>query len=137
MKGVPLRLEVGPRDMASKQVFAARRDTGEKFGIAIDEAGEKIAVILDDIQKTLYQQALDFRAQNTHTVDTYEEFKKIVKDGGFVKCGWDGTRETEDAIKADTKATIRVIPFDEKPHGLTCIYSGEKARHQVIFAKAY
>ncbi|NQU68069.1 MAG: proline--tRNA ligase [Candidatus Marinimicrobia bacterium] len=137
MKGVPLRLEVGPRDMASKQVFAARRDTSEKFSMGIDEAGQKIPGVLDDIQATLYRHAFEFRAQNIHSVDSYDAFKKIVKDGGFVKCGWDGTRETENTIKAETKATIRVIPFDENPEGLTCIFSGKKAKHQVIFARAY
>ncbi|MFQ6609933.1 MAG: proline--tRNA ligase [Fidelibacterota bacterium] len=137
MKGAPLRLEVGPRDMANNQVFAARRDTQEKFSIQIEDASEKIPEILDDIQKTLYRQALEFRTQNTHVVDTFDDFKDIIEEGGFVLCGWDGTRETEESIKTETKATIRVIPFDEKPDGLTCIYTGKKAKHQVIFARAY
>ncbi len=137
MKGVPLRIEVGPRDMANRKVAAARRDSGEKFNLGIDEAGQKIPAILVDIQRSLFQQALNFRDQNTHTVTTYDEFRHIIETGGFVRCGWDGTRETEDAIKTETKATIRVIPIDEIPEGLTCIYTGKKAKREVIFARAY
>ena len=85
-----------------------------------------------------FEQAKDFRKSNTHKVSTYTEFKDIIKNkGGFIRCGWDGTSETENAIKNETKATIRVIPFDEKTKDLNCIFSGKPAKHEVIFAKAY
>ncbi len=137
MKGVPLRIEAGPRDMEKGQVFMARRDTGEKFAHSVEDAVEKIPQLLTDIQNTLYRQALDFRNENTHTASSYDEFKETIAAGGFVRCGWDGTVETEDAIKGETKATIRLIPFDESPEGKTCIYSGKKAVHEVIYSRAY
>ncbi len=138
MKGVPLRMEVGPRDVENETVVLVRRDTGKKMFVPVSELKEKIPALLDDIQQTLFNQALQFRKENTHTVSTYDEFKSIIgNDGGFVRCGWDGTVETEAAIKEETKATIRVIPFDEKPAGLSCVYTGKPAVHEVIFAKAY
>lgn len=137
MKGVPVRLEVGPRDMKQNSVFVARRDTSEKFGVEIGEASSKIINLLDEIQKNLFEQALAFRTENTFSVNSYDDFKSIVNKGGFIRCGWDGDAKTEDAIKSETKATIRVIPFDENPEGLLCIYSGKPAKHEVIFSKAY
>ncbi|MBT5078089.1 MAG: proline--tRNA ligase, partial [Candidatus Marinimicrobia bacterium] len=137
MKGVPIRLEVGARDMENGEVFTARRDTGEKFGLTLDAASVKIPELLDEIQNSLFNQALEFRAENTHTASTWDEFKSIVEKGGFIKCGWDGTAETENKIKAETKATIRCIPFDEDPSGINCIFSGNAAKHQVVFSKAY
>ena len=93
---------------------------------------------MDEIQTALFESAKAFRSENTHTVTTYDEFKNVIANqGGFIRCGWDGTEESEIAIREDTKATIRVIPFDENSKGLKCIYSGEPARHEVIFAKAY
>mgnify|MGYP006138519979 FL=1 len=137
MKGVPIRLEVGARDMENGEVFTARRDTGEKFGLTLDAASVKISELLDEIQTSLFNQALEFRAENTHSVSTWDEFKTIVAKGGFIKCGWDGTAETENKIKAETKATIRCIPFDGDPSELKCIFTGNTAKHQVIFSKAY
>ena len=137
MKGVPVRIEVGPRDMESEQLFIARRDTGEKQSIPLKGAGDFICGLLVEIQENLFNQALQFRKDNTYTADTWDEFCKIVEGGGFVKCGWDGSEESENAIKERTKATIRCIPFDEKPNGLTCIYSGAPAMHEVIFSRAY
>jgi prolyl-tRNA synthetase len=137
MKGVPVRLEVGPRDMKQNSVFLARRDTSEKFGVEIAEASSKIINLLDEIQNNLFDQALAFREKNTFSVNTYDEFKTIVEKGGFIRCGWDGDAKTEEAVKNETKATIRVIPFDENPEGLMCIYSGKPAKHEVIFSKAY
>ena len=94
--------------------------------------------IRDRIQSLLLQQAKDFQNANTNRVDNYGDFKKIISnDGGYIRCGWDGTPETEDAIKNETKATIRCIPFDSNPTNLTCIYSGKKAQHEVVFSKAY
>jgi len=137
MKGVPVRLEVGARDMENGEVFTARRDTGDKFSLSLDAASVKIPELLDEIQSSLFNQALEFRTKNTYTVSTWDEFKSIVEKGGFIKCGWDGTVETENKIKAETKATIRCIPFDGNLSELNCIFTGNPAKHQVLFSKAY
>ena len=137
MKGVPLRLEVGPRDVENGNMVVARRDTGDKSFLSKDEAVAQIPDLLDEIQKGLFQQALIFQQENTHKVSTYDEMKKVIKEGGFVRCGWDGTDETEARVKEDIKATIRCIPMSENPEGLTCVYSGKPAKHEVIYAKAY
>jgi prolyl-tRNA synthetase len=138
MKGVPIRLEVGPKDIEKHQVVIARRDTGEKQFVKKEDIVSLIPNLLDSIQNNLFEQAKQFRLNNTHTVSTYADFKEVIKNkGGFIRCGWDGTAETETAIKNETKATIRVIPFDENTKGLNCIFSGKPAKHEVIFAKAY
>ncbi|MBC8198104.1 MAG: proline--tRNA ligase [Candidatus Marinimicrobia bacterium] len=137
MKGVPIRVEVGARDMENNQVFVARRDTGEKESINLDESGNTIFELLDEIQENMFNQAVKFREENTFQVDNWNDFKSKINQGGFVKCGWDGTEKTEMKIKNETKATIRCIPFDENPNGLTCIFTGNSAQHEVIFAKAY
>ena len=137
MKGVPLRLEVGPRDVENGNMVVARRDTGDKSFLSKDEAVAQIPDLLEEIQKGLFQQALIFQQENTHKVSTYDELKKVIKEGGFVRCGWDGTDETEARVKEDIKATIRCIPMSENPEGLTCVYSGKPAKHEVIYAKAY
>jgi len=137
MKGVPLRLEVGPRDVENGNIVVARRDTGDKLFLPKDEAIFQIPDLLKEIQKALFQQALIFQQENTHKVSTYDELKKVIKGGGFVRCGWDGTDETEAKVKEDIKATIRCIPISENPEGLTCVYSGKPAKHEVIYAKAY
>ena len=138
MKGVPMRLEVGPKDLEKGQAVIVRRDTGEKQFIKKNDIAHTISTLLEDIQATLFEEAKVFRSENTHVVSSYNEFKDVIANqGGFVRCGWDGTEETEKAIKAETKATIRVIPFNEDTRGLTCIYSGNAAKHEVIFAKAY
>ena len=138
MKGVPIRLEVGPKDIEKQQVVIARRDTGEKQFVKKEDIVSLIPNLLDSIQNNLFEQAKQFRLNNTHTVSTYADFKEVIKNkGGFIRCGWDGSAETETAIKNETKATIRVIPFDENTKGLNCIFSGKPAKHEVIFAKAY
>ena len=137
LKGVPLRLEVGPRDIENGKAVLARRDTGEKSVLSLDEAISSIPHLLDEIQNGLFSQALQFQNKHTYTVDNYDAFKEQIIKGGFVKCGWDGSDETEAAIKSETKATIRCIPLDENPEGLTCIYSGKPAMHEVVYAKAY
>ena len=137
MKGVPLRLEVGPRDVKNGNMVVARRDTGDKSFLSKDEVVAQIPDLLEEIQKGLFQQALIFQQENTHKVSTYDELKKVIKEGGFVRCGWDGTDETEARVKEDIKATIRCIPMSENPEGLTCVYSGKPAKHEVIYAKAY
>ena len=137
MKGVPLRMEVGPRDMAEGNVILARRDMDKKISFSCENVNEKIPTILEKIQQSLYAQALAFRNENIHTTNSYDELKKIINEGGFVRCGWDGLDKTETAVKEETKATIRCIPFDEQPKDLTCVYSGKPAKHEVIYAKAY
>ena len=137
LKGIPARIEIGPRDVESNTVIIARRDNGEKLSSSSHGLIRSVKDILDQIQNNLYNQAKDFRDNNTHSVNTYSEFKDIIKNGGFVRCGWDGKQETELKIKEDTKATIRCIPFNENPKDLTCIFSGNEAMHEVIFAKSY
>jgi len=138
MKGVPIRLEVGPRDVSENHVVLVRRDTGEKKSYSINEISSKVSDLLKDIQNSLFQQALSFRKNHTHSTDSYEEFKSIIKEkGGFIKCGWDGESETELKIKEETMATVRCILSDGEVSGKTCVYSGNPAKHEVIFAKAY
>ena len=137
MKGVPLRMEIGPRDIVSNQVVLARRDNREKFIIPKENISEKVSNLLEEIHNELFDQAKKFRNKNTHVVSDYNEFKKIIKEGGFVRCGWDGNTVTELKIKEETTATIRCIPFDEKIEKLKCVFSGMPAKHEVIFAKAY
>ncbi len=137
MKGVPLRVEVGLRDVEKNNIVIARRDIDKKETLPKRNVVDKISVILDNIQKNLFSQANQFMQDNTHSITDFETFKMIIKDGGFVRCGWDGKSKTEIKIKEETKATIRCIPLDEKPNGLKCIYTGNIAKHEVIFAKAY
>ena len=137
MKGVPIRMEIGPRDVESNMVVVARRDNGGKKSISKDKVRDEISNLLVKIQSELFNRAKKFRDSNTHAVKTYKDFKIIIKSGGFVRCGWDGSEATEAKIKDETKATIRCVPFDENPENLKCIYSGKPAQHEVIYAKAY
>ena len=138
MKGVPIRLEVGPRDVNENNVILARRDTGEKKSYSIYGILSKVSDLLNEIQNNLFQQALSFRENHTHSTDSYEEFKSLIKEkGGFIKCGWDGDSETELRIKEETKATVRCILSDGEVYEKTCVYSGKPAKYEVIFAKAY
>jgi prolyl-tRNA synthetase len=110
----------------------------DKQSIKLKDAVKTIVNLLDDIQENILSKATVFRDKNTTSVQSYKEFKSIISNnGGFVRCGWNGAEETEAAIKNETKATIRCIPFNSDPKGLKCIYSGEKAMHEAIFAKAY
>ena len=137
MKGVPLRMEVGPRDVKEGKVVLVKRDDKEKLFMSKNNILDTIQKLLEDIQSDLLNRARDFRDSNTHHVKDYNEFKSVISKGGFVRCGWNGNPETEASIKEETKATIRCIPFNEKPKGLRCIFSEEEAKHEVIFAKAY
>ena len=138
MKGAPLRLEIGLRDIEKNSTMVARRDNGEKQQLNKNELVTQVPILLDQIQQALFSQALKFRDDNTYSVTSYDEFKDLIKkNSGFIKCGWDGDAKTEQAIKDETKATIRVIPINENPKDLLCIYSGKPAKHEVIFAKAY
>ncbi len=136
MKGVPLRIEVGMRDVNSEILTVARRDNNTKETVDVKDANPFLVKTLDTIQSSLYNEALAFKKQNTFQVNDYEEFKKIITKGGFVECGWDGTEDTESKIKKDTNATIRCIPFEQK-NNLNCIYTQKPAKYSVIFAKAY
>ena len=137
MKGVPIRIEVGPRDLADGNITIVRRDNFEKTIEKIDTIESKLITILQDIQNSLFQNALKFQSQNTYEVKNYEEFKSIINTGGFIKCGWDGNPETEAKIKSETNATIRCILMKQNIDNLNCIYSSKPAKYQVIFAKAY
>ena len=137
MKGVPIRVEVGPRDMESGTVFCARRDTGEKNPYKIESAASTMSQLLEEIQKNMFNQAFEFREKNTFSANSYAEFKNLIEKGGFIRCGWDGNSDSEATIKKETKATIRCILLDEKIKDKNCIYSGNPAKHEVIFARAY
>jgi prolyl-tRNA synthetase len=139
LKGVPVRFAMGPRDLENNTLEIARRDTGEKqsFDLSGDIAA-KVEELLNNIQNNIYQKAVDFRTEHTTEVDSYEDFKKVLDGkGGFVSAHWDGTAETEDKIKEETKATIRCIPLDRKEEAGVCIYSGKPSQGRVLFAKAY
>ena len=138
MKGAPIRLEIGPRDVKEEKAVLVRRDTNEKISMEKSQLVETIFTLLKEIQNNLFEQARTFRQENTHSVSTYDEFKDILKNkGGFLQCGWDGEKISEAKIKEDTKATIRCILTEEKAEGIKCVYSGNPAKHIVIFAKAY
>ena len=137
MKGVPIRIEVGMRDINDDAIIYSRRDKQGKHNIDIGSIKGYFPNLLDDIQQSLFDQAKEFQESNTHTTNSYDDFKNIIIKGGFVKCGWDGTNETEEKIKKDTKATIRCIPFNQDTESLKCIYSDTQAKYQVIFARAY
>ncbi len=137
MKGVPIRMEIGPRDINNEKVVLVRRDNSEKIFLAKDEVISAIPLLLGKIQSDLFIQARKFRDNNTYSVSNYKEFQSIINKGGFVRCGWDGSADTESQIKNNTKATIRCIPLDENPDQKKCIFSNKPAKHEVIFAKAY
>ena len=137
MKGVPIRVEVGLRDMEDDIIIYSRRDQDSKIKLSISDSASSLQTALEDIQNSLFNQAKQFQNDNTHIAVNYSNFKSIINDGGFAICGWDGTRKTEEAIKKETKATIRCIPFDQDINNLQCIYSGQPAQHKVIFSKAY
>ena len=137
LKGVPVRLAMGPRDLENGTIEVARRDTLEKEVLQLEDIAEKIENLLEKIQENIYQKALDFRDENTFTVDTWEEFMERIKKGGFVKAHWDGTPETEQKIKDKTKATIRLIPMGESGETGKCIFTGLPSEKRVVFARAY
>ncbi len=137
LKGVPVRLAIGPRDLENGTVEVARRDTLEKEILKMENIVEKIENLLVKIQNNIFQKALDFRENNTFTVDTWDEFEKRIEKGGFVLAHWDGTTETELKIKEKTKATIRLIPLNAKKEEGRCVLTGKPSPQRVVFAKAY
>ncbi len=137
-KGVPIRIEIGPRDVENNEVVLVRRDNSEKRSFSLDGISTEVQNQLDFMQTELYRKAKDFREKNTHLANSYEEMKDIVENKkGFALAHWDGTSETEEKIQEETKATIRCIPFDSKEEKGKCIYSGKESSRRVIFAKAY
>lgn len=137
LKGVPVRIAMGPRDLQNGTVEIARRDTLTKESVDQEGLEIKIAALLDEIQENIYNKALKFREENTFKVDDYKTFKEKIEEGGFLMCHWDGTSETEEKIKEETKATIRCIPIDAEEEEGCCIYSGKPSKRRVIFARAY
>ena len=137
LKGVPVRLAIGARDLENGTVELMRRDTLEKSVHELAGIEDYIKDLLEDIQENIYQKALKHRESMTRTVDTYDEFKTEIEKGGFILAHWDGTPETEELIKAETKATIRCIPLEgDKTEGV-CMVTGKPSKQRVIFARNY
>jgi prolyl-tRNA synthetase len=138
LKGVPVRIAIGPRDVQNQTVEVARRDTKEKQSMSITDIENKIVHLLDAIQTNIYQRALDYRDEHITAVNSWEEFKEILEHkGGFISAHWDGTTETELKIKEETKATIRCIPYNNAHETGTCVYTGKLSTQRVLFARAY
>ena len=137
LRGVPVRLAMGGRDLENGTVEIARRDLKTKETVPFDGLTDHIKGLLDDIQQTIYDRAHSFRQTNTFRVDTFEQFQEQLEKGGFLLAHWDGTSETEEAIKEATKATIRCIPLDQEAEEGVCVYSGKPSTGRVIFARAY
>ena len=137
LRGVPIRLGMGMRDLENGTVEVARRDTLTKESQPLDGIVEHITALLDEIQTNIYQKALNFREENTFRVDTWDEFKEQIEKGGFISAHWDGASETEEKIKTETKATIRCIPLNAPKESGKCIISGKPSEKRVVFAVAY
>jgi prolyl-tRNA synthetase len=138
LKGVPVRIAIGPRDLENGTVEIARRDTKEKKTVRLEEVTTLIPDLLEEIQRSIYEKARAFRDSHITSVNSWEELKKVLDEkGGFVSAHWDGTPETEAAIKEETKATIRCIPLDTQPENGKCVYSGKASDRRVLFARAY
>ena len=138
LKGVPVRLAIGQRDMENGTYEVARRDTLEKETIPMEEVVSKIEFLMEDIQKSIFAKAFDYRQEHITEVESYDEFKKVLEDkGGFILAHWDGTAETENRIKNETKATIRCIPLEGDKEEGTCMVTGKPSERKVLFARAY
>lgn len=136
-KGVPVRIAIGPKDLENNQAEVARRDTLEKQNISLDTLVDDVEQLLKDIQQNIYDKALAFRKAHTVKANTWDEFKELIEQGLFIEAHWDGTTETEEKIKEETKATIRCIPLNNPQEEGKCIYSGKPSKERVIFARAY
>ena len=138
LKGVPVRIAIGPKDLANNVVELARRDNKTKESVSMEGLAYYIKTLLDEIQLNLFERARTYRDAHITPVDTWEDFKKVlVEKGGFISAHWDGTGETEDKIKDETKATIRCIPLNNTPEAGVCVYSGKPSTQRVLFAQAY
>jgi prolyl-tRNA synthetase len=137
-RGVPVRIEIGPRDLDQNQVVLVRRDTGAKEFVPREGLAARIPEVLEAIQKDLYEKALAFREANTRRVETYDAFRESLEEkGGFYLAHWDGTAETEARVKEETKATIRCIPLDGAPEPGACMVTGKPSRGRVVWGRAY
>ena len=137
LKGVPVRLVLGARDLENGTVEVMRRDTLEKETLPLEGIAQKVKELLDDIQKAIFEKARTYRDAHIYECDNYDEFKERIKDGGFFLCHWDGTAETEAKIKEDTQATIRCVPFAFEQTPGTDMVSGKPATQRVIIARSY
>ncbi|MGY0408789.1 MAG: proline--tRNA ligase, partial [Polaribacter sp.] len=138
LKGVPIRIAIGKRDLENNTVEIVRRDTFDKQTVSQDDVVAFVAALLEEIQENLFKKAIDFRTEYTTIVDTFDDFKNVIENkGGFVSAHWDGTAETEGKIKELTKATIRCIPDNAVKKAGSCIFSGKPSSKRVLFAKAY
>jgi len=141
MKGVPIRLEIGPRDIENGQCVLARRDTGEKVQVSLENIGETVGKLLVEIQQNLFDKALKMREEKTSTAENLDDFKKNLKENpGFIKAMWCGERDCEDTIKEETGASIRCVPFDDEQEVLfdgKCVCCGKPANKMAYFARAY
>lgn len=137
LKGVPIRVEIGPKDVANNSVRLAFRLDREKRDVPMEGLAASAAELLAEVQKKIFDRAVAFREANTHNVDSWDEFKAKLDDGGFLYAHWDGTGETEEAIQSETKATIRCIPLDDDVEDGQCVFSGKPSKRRVLFAKAY
>lgn len=138
MKGVPVRIAMGARDLENNVAEVARRDTKEKMSLSLDGLAQRIKDLLEEIQQNIYNKAKAYRDDHITPADTFEEFEKLLDEkGGFIAAHWDGTTETEEQIKERTKATIRCIPLNNKPEAGTCILTGKPSTQRVLFARAY
>jgi prolyl-tRNA synthetase len=137
LKGIPVRLAMGARDLENGTVEVARRDTLTKETVSAENIENYISELLKEIQANIFKKAVDYRASVTRNVDSYDEFKEEIEKGGFLLCHWDGTPETEEKIKAETKATIRCIPFDGGKTQGKCMVTGEPSAQRVVFARSY
>lgn len=136
-KGVPMRVELGPKDIAANACVLARRDTGEKITVSLNDVATELPKLLEDIQASLYNRALTMRNERTVQVDNWEDFKTAIEAGQFVLAHWSGDENDEAKIKEETNATIRCLPFDQKDEDGLCVYSGKPSTRRVLFAKAY
>jgi prolyl-tRNA synthetase len=138
LKGVPVRLALGARDLENNVVEIARRDTKEKNSVSLDGLASHIAALLEDIQRNMFEKARAYRDTHITEVNSWEEFKEVLNGkGGFISAHWDGTSETEEKIKQETKATIRCIPLSGKEESGVCVYSGNPSTQRVLFALSY
>ncbi len=137
LKGVPVRLAIGARDLENGTIEVARRDTLTKETLSVEGIENHITALLEEIQTNIYQKALDFQTNSTREVNSYDEFKVEIEKGGFLLCHWDGTPETEEKIKEDTKATIRCIPIEGDKTPGVCMVTGKPSAQRVVIARAY
>jgi prolyl-tRNA synthetase len=137
LKGVPVRLVMGGRDLENNTMEVMRRDTLQKETISCDGIEDYVQRLLKEMQQNIYRKALDLRNSRTITVDSYDEFKEKIEEGGFILAHWDGTTETEEKIKEETKATIRCIPLEGDKTPGVCMVTGKPSVQRVVFARAY